>query len=47
MKALQGRAGYRRRVGGSRVIFDEDATTILAITVGRWITTTYTDRRKR
>ncbi len=36
MKALQGRTGYRLRIGGYRVIFDEDATTILSI---------YTDRR--
>ena len=35
MKALQGRHGYRLRVGSHRVIFDEDATTILAIYIGR------------
>ena len=31
VKALQGRGGYRLRIGGYRVIFDEDASTILAI----------------
>ena len=41
VKALQGRAGYRLRIGGHRVIFDEDATTILAIYIGRRATTTY------
>ncbi len=40
--ALQGRAGFRMRVGAYRVIFDEDATTILAIYIGRRSTTTYT-----
>jgi mRNA interferase RelE/StbE len=34
VKALQGRGGYR-------VIFDEDASTILAIYIGRRATTTY------
>ena len=41
VKALQGRDGYRLRIGSSRVIFDEDATTILAIYIGRRATTTY------
>ncbi len=41
VKALQGRDGYRLRIGSYRVIFDEDATTILAIYVGRRATTTY------
>lgn len=41
VKALQGRDGYRLRIGSSRVIFDEDAATILAIYVGRRTTTTY------
>lgn len=41
VKALQGRSGYRLRIGSYRVIFDEDATTILAIYVGRRATTTY------
>ena len=33
--------GYRLRIGSYRVIFDEDATTILAIYIGRRATTTY------
>jgi len=41
VKALQGRGGYRLRIGGYRVIFDEDASTILAVTIGRRATTTY------
>jgi len=41
VKALHGRAGYLRRIGSYRVIFDEDATTILAIYSGRRVTTTY------
>jgi len=41
VKALHGRDGYRLRVGSYRVIFDEDATTILAIYIGRRATTTY------
>jgi mRNA interferase RelE/StbE len=41
VKALQGRDGYRLRIGGYRIIFDEDATTILAIYIGRRATTTY------
>jgi mRNA interferase RelE/StbE len=41
VKALQGRDGYRLRIGGYRVIFDEDATTILAIYIGRRATTAY------
>jgi mRNA interferase RelE/StbE len=41
VKALQGRGGYRLRIGSYRVIFDEDATTILAIYIGRRATTTY------
>lgn len=41
VKALQGRAGFRLRIGSYRVIFDEDATTILAIYIGRRTTTTY------
>ena len=39
--ALQGRDGYRLRIGSYRVLFDEDATTILAIYIGRRATTTY------
>lgn len=41
VKALRGRDGYRLRIGSYRVIFDEDATTILAIYIGRRATTTY------
>ncbi len=41
VRALQGRDGYRLRIGSYRVIFDEDATTILAIYIGRRATTTY------
>jgi mRNA interferase RelE/StbE len=41
VKALQGCDGYRLRVGNYRVIFDEDASTILAIYIGRRATTTY------
>ena len=41
VKVLQGRDGYRLRIGSFRVIFDEDATTILAIAIGRRATTTY------
>ncbi len=46
VKALQGRDGYRLRVGSYRIIFDEDATTILAIYIGRRATTTYTKGHK-
>lgn len=42
VKPLRGRDGYRLRIGSYRVIFDEDATTILAIYIGRRATTTYT-----
>lgn len=41
VKALQGREGYRLRIGSYRVIFDEDAITILAIYIGRRATATY------
>jgi mRNA interferase RelE/StbE len=41
VKVLQGRDGYRLRIGSYRVIFDEDATTILAIYIGRRAATTY------
>ena len=41
VKALQGRDGYRLRIGAYRVIFDQDETTILAIYIGRRATTTY------
>ncbi len=35
VKALQGGDGYRLRIGSDRVICDEDATTIVAIHLGR------------
>ena len=41
VKRLQGRGGYRMRVGSYRVLFDEDQQTNLAIYVGRRETTTY------
>jgi len=41
VRALQDRDGYRLRIGSYRVIFDEDATTILAIYIGRPATTMY------
>ena len=41
VKALRGCDGYRLRIGSYRVIFDEDATTILAIYIGRRSTMTY------
>ncbi len=41
VKALRGRDSYRLRVGSYRVIFDEDATTILAVYIGHRATTTY------
>jgi mRNA interferase RelE/StbE len=41
VKALQGRAGFRLRIGNYRVIFDEDAVSILAIYIGRRTTTSY------
>lgn len=39
--ALQGRSGFRMRIGAYLVIFDEYATTSLAIYIGRRSTTTY------
>ncbi len=41
VKALRGRDGYRLRICSFRMIFDEDAVTILAISIGRRTTTTY------
>lgn len=41
VKRLQGREGYRMRVGEYRVLFNEDLTTILAVYIGRRQTTTY------
>ena len=44
VKRLQGRDGFRLRVGDYRVLFDEDRTTVLAVYVGRRETTTYRKR---
>lgn len=41
IKQLNGRQGYRLRIGSDRVIFNEDQTTILAIYVGTRATDTY------
>ncbi len=41
VKKLQGREGYRLRVGSYRVIFAEDQITVLAVHIGRRDTTTY------
>jgi mRNA interferase RelE/StbE len=41
IKALLGRPAYRLRVGEYRVIFSEDRTTILAISMARRSSTTY------
>jgi mRNA interferase RelE/StbE len=41
VKRLAGRNGFRMRVGAYRVLFDEDAATILAIYIGKRETTTY------
>ena len=41
VEALAGRPAFRLRVGDYRVIFSEDRTTILAITMGRRSSTTY------
>lgn len=41
VKKLQGRDGYRLRVGAYRVIYEADTMTILAIEIGRRTTTTY------
>ena len=38
---LSGRDGFRMRVGEYRVLFNQDATMILAVYVGRRQTTTY------
>ena len=45
VKQLAGRGGFRLRIGRFRVLFDEDATTILALYIGKRETTTY--RRNR
>ena len=44
VKRLQGREGFRLRIGSFRVIFDENLTTILTIDVGRRDTATYKRR---
>jgi mRNA interferase RelE/StbE len=41
VRKLAGREGFRLRVGGYRVLFTQDLTTILAIYIGRRQTTTY------
>ena len=41
VKKLGGRDGFRLRAGRYRVLFDEDASTILAIYIGKRETTTY------
>lgn len=41
VKRLAGRDGYRLRIGRYRVIFDEDAETVLAIYIGKRETSTY------
>ena len=41
VKRLTGREGLRLRIGRWRVLFDEDATTVLAVYVGKRETTTY------
>ena len=41
VKKLSGREGFRLRVGRYRVVFDEDAVTILAIYIGKRETHTY------
>lgn len=41
VKKLSGREGYRLRIGAYRIIFSEDAVTILAIYIGRRSTTIY------
>lgn len=41
VKQLKDRTGYRLRTGRYRVIFDEDANTIIAIYIGKRETTTY------
>jgi len=46
VKRLSGRDGYRLRLGAYRVIFAEDAITILAIYIGRRATTTYKGTRR-
>jgi mRNA interferase RelE/StbE len=40
VKKLSGRDGHRMRIGAYRVLFAEDATTILAVYIGRRATMT-------
>jgi len=41
VKRLQGRDGFRLRIGRYRVLFTEDMTTIVAVYIGKRETTTY------
>lgn len=41
VKRMSGRDGYRMRIGRYRVIFDQDAQTVLAICIGKRETTIY------
>jgi mRNA interferase RelE/StbE len=41
VKKMSGREGYRLRIGAYRIVFNEDAVTVLAIYIGRRSTTTY------
>jgi len=41
VKRLSGRPGFRLRIGRYRVIFNEDAATILALYAGKRETATY------
>jgi len=41
VRRLSGKDGFRLRIGRYRVIFDEDAATILAVYIGKRETTTY------
>jgi mRNA interferase RelE/StbE len=41
VKALQGRPGFRLRIGRYRVILKEDAITVLAIQIGKRDDQTY------
>lgn len=44
VKQLSGREGFRLRIGGYRVLFDEDQKTILTVYIGKRETTTYRRR---
>jgi mRNA interferase RelE/StbE len=41
VKKLKAQNGYRLRIGRYRVIFDEDATTVLAVFIGKRDSQTY------